>query len=92
MRFLQLIKPVMCILPEVAQPDRKVGFDCLSLICDGNGGLMCADDVVDSFPRKGPLDDRDAVHFLGLLPDSFVRCGGVEVIGPFLLDARDSGV
>jgi protein transport protein SEC61 subunit alpha len=26
MRFLQLIKPVMCILPEVAQPDRKIPF------------------------------------------------------------------
>lgn len=24
MRFLHLIKPVMCILPEVASPDRKV--------------------------------------------------------------------
>lgn len=24
MRFLHLIRPVMCILPEVAQPDRKV--------------------------------------------------------------------
>lgn len=23
-RFLHLIKPVMCILPEVASPDRKV--------------------------------------------------------------------
>lgn len=26
MRFLHLIKPVMCILPEVAQPDRKIPF------------------------------------------------------------------
>lgn len=26
MRFLHLIKPVMCVLPEVAQPDRKVLF------------------------------------------------------------------
>lgn len=24
MRFLHLIRPVMCVLPEVAQPDRKV--------------------------------------------------------------------
>lgn len=24
MRFLHLIKPIMCILPEVASPDRKV--------------------------------------------------------------------
>lgn len=24
MRFLHLIKPIMCILPEVAAPDRKV--------------------------------------------------------------------
>jgi len=24
MRFLHLIKPVMCVLPEVASPDRKV--------------------------------------------------------------------
>jgi len=26
MRFLHLIKPVMCILPEVASPDRKIPF------------------------------------------------------------------
>jgi len=26
MRFLHLIKPIMCILPEVAQPDRKIPF------------------------------------------------------------------
>jgi len=26
MRFLHLVKPVMCILPEVAQPDRKIPF------------------------------------------------------------------
>eukprot|EP00594_Rhizosolenia_setigera_P005121 CAMPEP_0178949704 /NCGR_PEP_ID=MMETSP0789-20121207/6217_1 /TAXON_ID=3005 /ORGANISM="Rhizosolenia setigera, Strain CCMP 1694" /LENGTH=471 /DNA_ID=CAMNT_0020630293 /DNA_START=65 /DNA_END=1480 /DNA_ORIENTATION=- len=26
MRFLHLIRPVMCILPEVAQPDRKIPF------------------------------------------------------------------
>ena len=25
-RFLELVRPVMCILPEVAQPDRKVPF------------------------------------------------------------------
>merc|ERR1719506_1591504 len=25
-RFLHLIRPVMCVLPEVAQPDRKVPF------------------------------------------------------------------
>ena len=24
MRFLHLIRPVMCVLPEVASPDRKV--------------------------------------------------------------------
>lgn len=28
MRFLHLIRPVMCVLPEVASPDRKV---CLSI-------------------------------------------------------------
>lgn len=27
MRFLHLIKPVMCIVPEVAEPDRKVRRD-----------------------------------------------------------------
>ena len=32
MRFLHLIKPVMCILPEVASPDRKVNFLFLSLL------------------------------------------------------------
>lgn len=26
MRFLHLIRPVMCVLPEVAQPDRKIPF------------------------------------------------------------------
>merc|ERR1711998_390250 len=26
MRFLHLMKPVMCILPEVASPDRKIPF------------------------------------------------------------------
>ena len=26
MRFLHLIKPVMCVLPEVATPERKVPF------------------------------------------------------------------
>lgn len=26
MRFLHLIRPVMCVLPEVASPDRKVSF------------------------------------------------------------------
>eukprot|EP00442_Polarella_glacialis_P042303 CAMPEP_0115092154 /NCGR_PEP_ID=MMETSP0227-20121206/26571_1 /TAXON_ID=89957 /ORGANISM="Polarella glacialis, Strain CCMP 1383" /LENGTH=36 /DNA_ID= /DNA_START= /DNA_END= /DNA_ORIENTATION= len=25
-RFLNLIKPVMCILPEVEPPDRKIPF------------------------------------------------------------------
>jgi hypothetical protein len=30
MRFLHLIRPVMCVLPEVASPDRKVcGSTCL---------------------------------------------------------------
>jgi hypothetical protein len=28
MRFLHLIRPVMCVLPEVASPDRKVGLFC----------------------------------------------------------------
>lgn len=26
MRFLHLIRPVMCVLPEVASPDRKVSI------------------------------------------------------------------
>ncbi len=26
MRFLHLIRPVMCVLPEVASPDRKVSM------------------------------------------------------------------
>ncbi|KAK1738928.1 hypothetical protein QTG54_010244 [Skeletonema marinoi] len=26
MRFLHLIRPVMCVLPEVASPDRKIPF------------------------------------------------------------------
>ena len=25
-RFLELVRPVMCVLPEVQQPDRKVPF------------------------------------------------------------------
>ena len=25
-RFLELIRPVMCVLPEVATPDRKIPF------------------------------------------------------------------
>lgn len=32
MRFLHLIRPVMCVLPEVAQPDRKVSAALLSRI------------------------------------------------------------
>ena len=26
LRFLTLVKPVLCVLPEVAQPDRKIPF------------------------------------------------------------------
>ena len=33
MRFLHLIRPVMCVLPEVASPDRKVRESPLSLLC-----------------------------------------------------------
>lgn len=47
MRFLHLIRPVMCVLPEVAQPDRKVSqvFVCLFLtseraIVEGERGRM----------------------------------------------------
>jgi hypothetical protein len=32
MRFLHLIRPVMCVLPEVASPDRKVRHDKLKKI------------------------------------------------------------
>lgn len=33
MRFLHLIRPVMCVLPEVASPDRKVcGHPWVSVI------------------------------------------------------------
>lgn len=42
--------------------------------------VMMGVSYIDSFPRKGPVDDRDIVHLLGVLPDSFVRCGGVEVV------------
>ena len=32
MRFLHLIRPVMCVLPEVASPDRKVSFEAALVI------------------------------------------------------------
>ena len=33
LRFLTLVKPVLCVLPEVAQPDRKIPFKvCTPLI------------------------------------------------------------
>jgi|AntRauTorckE5430_2_1112549.scaffolds.fasta_scaffold16253_2 hypothetical protein len=32
MRFLHLIRPVMCVLPEVSTPDRKVSF-CKRMLC-----------------------------------------------------------
>jgi hypothetical protein len=39
MRFLHLIRPVMCVLPEVASPDRKVRHDKMK-----SGGRDCGGD------------------------------------------------
>lgn len=36
MRFLHLIRPVMCVLPEVASPDRKVSKRLLLVGLVGN--------------------------------------------------------
>jgi hypothetical protein len=38
MRFLHLIRPVMCVLPEVASPDRKVSIKpaMLNLVTAGS--------------------------------------------------------
>lgn len=41
MRFLHLIKPVMCILPEVATPDRKVNLIAILLFIT-NADVACS--------------------------------------------------
>ena len=51
MRFLHLIRPVMCVLPEVASPDRKVRKTLLSCVP--------MDDWIE-LPLKGSLE---TVHF-----------------------------
>jgi len=40
MRFLSLIKPVMCLLPEVAAPDRKVREKKVGDLARGAGFLL----------------------------------------------------
>jgi hypothetical protein len=44
MRFLHLIRPVMCVLPEVSTPDRKVSYvvDALSHCSQVELKCLCA--------------------------------------------------
>ena len=46
MRFLHLIRPVMCVLPEVASPDRKVRHDKIKDFFGGGGALAGGRDCV----------------------------------------------
>ncbi len=50
MRFLHLIRPVMCVLPEVASPDRKVRHDKMKDNTFFGGGAMAVEAAAATEP------------------------------------------
>ena len=46
MRFLDAVKPIMWVLPDVRKPDRQVSFKCLICICSVFDFALFYDSVV----------------------------------------------
>ena len=55
----------MCILPEVASPDRKVIYSARKPY-----GYFTTYLLIDTLPRKSIMDGRYPVYIFGLLSDS----------------------
>ena len=80
-RFLTLVKPVLHVLPEVAQPDRKIPFkvrlpaEPMPLSRTGCSGVKVHTSTLGC-PRiagEDPVDRDHAVHLPGLLPNPHLR-------------------
>ena len=48
--------------------------------------------ISDSIQREGPMDNRDSIHFFGVLSDSTLRCPLIEILRSILLDESNTCV
>ena len=79
MRFLHLIRPVLSLLPEVAQPGRPVSCPASALAPRLLAQLTRLGHVADPLQREGPLDRRHALHLPRMLPDPALWRAGSQV-------------
>ena len=85
-RFLNLVRPFLPILPEVSSPDRKVRLFQVLIVINPNA---CE---IGPFQPKGAMDSCHSPHFLGLLSSSPLRNHVVGLFRSALLDACHYGV
>ena len=101
LRFLTLVKPVLHVLPEVAQPDRKIPFKvrhrqpsvqcwrraCLTATRSRLTCASCGSAADRARAGEDSLDGDHALHLPRLLSDPDLWLQDQQVVRPLLLDA-----